>query len=143
MTFSMPVSLCRFLFQFALIAFLFSAIVPFFALYDGQIAKANSATLAALYGEEVFICTERGFEWVKLSDVQNGKHAPKPDSHFECALCFVSAKGAKSTQLTPIELTLLPIHAASALRQHFAVAEQGVYSLAYPPSSPRAPPIVM
>lgn len=143
MTIAMRYSARLALLRFVLIAFVFGAVVPFFALYSGQVAKADSAALATLYGEEIFLCTERGFEWVKLADLESGKHTPKPDKHFECALCFVGAKGAKNTQLTPIELTLLPIHAGSALRQHFAETGQGVYNLAYAPSAPRAPPVVM
>lgn len=142
MTVNMHFSRC-FLLQFALVAFVFSAVVPFFALYDGQIAKADNVTLAALYGEEIFMCTERGFEMVKLADVQNGKHVPKRDTHFECALCFVGAKGAKHSQLAPMELAL-SLHPERALQLHFAqpVVLAGNHSAATP-SIPRAPPVVM
>jgi hypothetical protein len=134
---------CRNWWRFTLVAFVFSAIMPFFALYGGQIAHADSAQLQSLYGEKVFICTEQGFEWVKVADLQHGNHAPKPNSHFKCALCFVGAKGAKHTQLAPIELALGNVHAKTALREHFAYNHPVTHGLSHRPSVPRAPPVDM
>lgn len=132
----------HFLLQFSLLAFLFSAVVPFFALYDGQLANAEPSKLEALYGDEIFICTESGFQWVKVADLGQGKHTPKPDSHFECAMCYVNAGGAKVSQLAPMVLAL-SLHAGHELRLHFATTSTVFDGLEQTPSNPRAPPFVV
>lgn len=141
MTLLMRASLRHYLLQFALFAFVFGAVVPFFALYEGQVARAKTASLEALYGEKIFICTERGFEWVKVADLPERQHSPESKTpHFDCALCFVGAKGAKHSQLAPMELALAT-HSAQALRLHFALPVARVEGrFAAAPSIPRAPP---
>lgn len=143
MTLPMRVSLRHYLLQFALFAFVFGAVVPFFALYEGQVAHAQTASLEALYGEKIFICTERGFEWVKVADLPQRQHSPKSKTgHFDCALCFMGAKGAKHSQLAPMELALAA-NPAQALRLHFAVPVARVDGrFAVTPSIPRAPPLL-
>lgn len=141
MTLHMQFSWRRLVFQAALIAFMFGAVMPFFARYDGQIAKADEATLSALYGNEVFMCTQNGFEWVKVADLAKKQHAPKSDDHFKCALCYVAASGAGHAQIPPMVLAVSSHH-ARALRLHFAVADAPEFQRAYLPTSPRAPPFI-
>jgi hypothetical protein len=138
----MSKSLRPYLLQFALIAFLFSAIAPFFALYEGQIANTEPSRLEALYGDEIFICTENGFQWVKVADVGKGQHNPSPAKHFECAMCYVSTHGAKAGQLAPLVLSLAR-DAGQELRVHFSAVVHGGVGIQRRPSNPRAPPFVV
>ncbi|MCH2547206.1 MAG: hypothetical protein MK052_06325 [Alphaproteobacteria bacterium] len=81
----------------ALIAFVMNAVVPFFAIYSlsdtayAQTESIKSALPAALFGDQVLICTESGFEWVKREDLQKKQGHPQPESQFKCALCYVAA----------------------------------------------------
>lgn len=136
----MEFCLRKFIGQLTLIAFLFGAVVPFFAVYESQLQNAESAELAALYGEKIFICTENGFEWVDVADVASGKHNPKRKSHVECALCVVNGGGGKIAQLPPVVLAIAP-YSAQELRLHFALAPAHVTEHETTPSIPRAPPL--
>jgi len=131
----------KFLFQLSLIAFLFGAVVPFFANYEGLITGSSEAELTALYGEEIFLCTENGFEWVKVADIAKKNHTPKPDKHMKCGLCYMAANGTGYAQVPPIVLAV-SAHNAAALRLHFATTEAPKSQLTYLPSFPRAPPVI-
>lgn len=135
----MPTSTRIFLFRLTLVAFLFSAVVPFFAVYELPESPAQQEQLAGLFGEKILICTEKGFEWVALDDLRHGKHQPTPDSHLKCAMCYVSSKGGAHHQLGPAALALdMPL--GQALRVHFAYRDGLSLMPVERPANPRAPP---
>lgn len=137
----MEFCLRKFVCQLTLIAFLFGAVMPFFALYESQLAHAEASELAALYGDKLFICTENGFEWVDVADLAGGKHSPERKSHVQCALCVVSGGGGKIAQLPPVVLALTR-HSAQELRLHFTVAPVQAKGWKSAPAMPRAPPYI-
>lgn len=125
------------LFRFALIAFLFSAVVPFFAVYDLPGSPAEQERLAQLFGEKILICSEKGFEWVRLADIGQGEHQPKPDSHLKCALCYVASKGAAHHPLSSVALDM---PRGRVLRLHSPLVDTATGRLSERPANPRAPP---
>lgn len=131
-----------FLFRLTLIAFLFSAVVPFFAVYELPQTDSQQETLASLFGDKILICTENGFEWMSLADAQGGKLPHKRDSHLKCAMCFVTAKGGSHHQLSPVVLAL-DVPLGKALRQHFVSSASVVEGIYQRPSAPRAPPAIV
>lgn len=136
---TMPKTLRLFLFRCTLLAFLFSAVVPFFAVYDLPQAQASQAELASLFGEKILICSDRGFEWVSVADLQQGKHIPKTDSHLKCALCYVASKGGAHHQLSPVVLALdMPL--GQSLRLHFSTHDALTVDQPERLTTPRAPP---
>jgi hypothetical protein len=131
-----------FLFRFTLIAFLFSAVVPFFAVYELPQSHSEQEELASLFGDQILICTEKGFEWISLADAQGGKLPHKRDSHLKCAMCFVTAKGGSHHQLSPLVLAL-DVPLGKELRQHFAPSAAVVDSIQQRPAAPRGPPAIV
>ncbi len=79
-----------------LIAFIFNAIVPFFAVYNLPTGNAEANELSSVFGDKILICTDDGFKLVSLTDLKNGRELPKHSSKYECALCYVAHKNDKN-----------------------------------------------
>lgn len=132
----------RMLFRFTLIAFLFSAVVPFFAVYELPEDHAQQAELASIFGDRILICTENGFEWVSLADLRQGEHQPHADSHLKCGLCYFTAKGGAHHQLSAVALSLdVPLN--RALREHFPYAAPVLTPVFLQTVASRAPPVLV
>lgn len=86
------------LLRLTLIAFLFNALLPFFAVYQ---APANGAKLSAVFGEKMLLCTGDGFKLVSWDDLANGKEKSNPHKKFQCALCYVAAHGTGVAAMAP------------------------------------------
>lgn len=101
----------RYITLITVIAFLMNVMLPFFAVYNVSKAIASDSTdetTSSIFGEKLLICTADGFKLVPLEDLQNGKEKPTPHSDFECALCYVSAQGAKD--FAPVQETKFIYH---------------------------------
>jgi hypothetical protein len=94
-----------------LIAFLFNAILPFFAVYSQDYSPAKH--MSSLFGENVLICTGDGFKWVKWQDIQNNKKEHQSPSGYQCAVCYVAAHGIKD-MVTPDVITLASVDIGSS-----------------------------
>lgn len=86
------------------IAFLLNVTLPFFAVYDFSRIIASTQTEneqnASLFGDKILICTEDGFKFVSVEDLQDGKELPKKHPQYQCAMCYVSAHGTKHVMAT-------------------------------------------
>jgi hypothetical protein len=73
-----------------LLAFVFNLLLPFFATYNLSSVQASSeASLASLIGDKILICTQSGYKWISLSELQGGESVPETEAHFKCPLCFL------------------------------------------------------
>lgn len=73
-----------------LIAFVFNALLPFFAVYQ---APAAGAAFSSVFGDKVLLCTGDGFKLVSANELADQKKTPDSHKKYQCALCFVSAHG--------------------------------------------------
>ncbi len=89
----------RYLSAITLIAFLFNAMLPFFAVYDLDNAKASELSDPS---QKILICTGEGFKWISLEDLQSGKESPKQNKDLKCPLCYFVLHGKYT--FTPYEL---------------------------------------
>ena len=125
------------------IAFMVNAIVPFLAIYNVPSAlaapeivssSAIPASVQAMMGDRVFICTGDRFEWVSWDELQkraahSSPAAPddtpkKHKSPYECALCYVAAHGVKDVHTPTLNVWGGNIAAASAPR--YAIFDQTI-----------------
>ena len=76
-----------------LISLLIGTMIPFFASYNTNITETQKE-LAELFGGKIFICTDDGFKWVDISELENedNKHSEK----YECPLCYIQANNPHS-----------------------------------------------
>jgi hypothetical protein len=88
-----------------LISFLMTVMLPFFAVYNPQLANAGQVQrpnqdISSLFGDKVIICTPDGFKFVSWSDPSGdgSKDQPSPNPHtpFKCPLCVINAHGLKA-----------------------------------------------
>lgn len=96
-----------------ILAFLVNVMLPFFATYSLPVNSSESLTktqLSSLFGDKILICTENGFEWVSIKDIESGK-VPDTHSDIKCPVCFVAGNN------------------------HKALGSSGHFSLAYAPYS--------
>lgn len=81
-----------------ILAFISSAFIPFFAVYDIQsVIAAEKSDNSSYAGKKILICTADGFKWVAFDALQNedNNHPSSNKKHYECPLCYVSAHGLK------------------------------------------------
>lgn len=123
-----------------LLAFVISAILPFFAVYNLPATGEQSAKLSSVFGEKILICTAEGFKLVKVADVESGKEKPIPHPQFKCPVCYVSAHGIKNT--APVQIAQLnyqpTIQIVQFLPNHGFILKRNVFLNNNPT---RAPPI--
>lgn len=131
-----------FLLRCTLIAFFIGALVPFYAVYDLPQSHSEQAEMASIFGDKILICTERGFEWMRLSDVPQTPHSPAPEKHLKCAMCYMASKGGVHHQLSPV-LLALGLPQGAALRVHFAYQSPVADTIHHHAAAPRAPPAFM
>ncbi len=82
---------------FTTIAFLVSALLPFYAIYnvDSFISRLESnqektTFLTEIGGDTVLICTASGFRLVSLADLQSQKENPEEHPKYQCGICYVA-----------------------------------------------------
>lgn len=90
------------LISLTLLAFLLSAVVPFYATYAAPASAVTQPTDSSPFGDKILLCTANGFSWVSIADLKDGK-APQPDPGYKCPLCYLAGKGIalSSTQMEP------------------------------------------
>lgn len=91
-----------------LVAFLLSALLPFFAVYNLPQNITNDTNLTRFAGNSILICTENGFKLVTLDDLKNNKEHPKPHPKYRCPLCYLAAHGLKHSLNTTHAFILAP-----------------------------------
>lgn len=109
----------------ALLAFLVSLFLPFFAVYQSSHSDAEKIT--SLFGEQVLICTSEGFRLVDRKDLADIEKSPESHPRFQCALCYVSAYGQGiSPSASPAVLSVTPpdVRAALFYISHEAVSDE-------------------
>lgn len=84
-----------------LVAFLFSAFLPFFANYD--LSSHPEQKLSALFGDKILICTADGFKWVSTADIEKG-NIPKQHKDIKCPVCFIAAHKVENSTLSTLEV---------------------------------------
>ncbi len=112
--------------------------LPFFAVYNPPVENTQAKQLSALFGEQILICTDAGFKWVKLADLLSGKEKPEPHPDYKCPLCYIASHGMKA--LAPASFAVAYDHG----RTHPPVFAYHPLSIAFPSASPlnvRAPPV--
>lgn len=78
-----------------LFAFILSAILPFFAVYNLPYTNEKTTQLSSIFGSKILVCTAEGFKLINIADIEKNK--PQPHPQFKCPICYVSAHGAKNS----------------------------------------------
>jgi len=139
----------RFTAWFALLAFAAHLLLPFFATYappaTGTTSDAALETLAELYGEKIFICTPRGYEWVSIETWQKRQaqqqQSPTHQTGYFCGMCFLAAHGLGHVIPQPMAaLASAGLQTLAALDAWRTPLIPG--TLAHPAYDTRAPPYV-
>lgn len=121
-----------------LAAFVFSGLIPFFAIYHVPDAE-QVREMSSLFGEKVLICTADGFRLMSWKDLQSDRPQPKQHPDYQCAMCYVSTHHIKSFLPATTE-----IHAHGMWAYHIAYGAYDYLPLVPHLQSPhpsRAPPI--
>lgn len=75
-----------------LITFTISTMVPFFASYDTNVSETTKE-LAKIFGGKILLCTNDGFKFVDIKDLENNTH--EPSDKYKCPLCYIKANSPK------------------------------------------------
>lgn len=91
-----------------LIAFLANVMLPFFAVYNIPPASATELEQSSDDQEKILICTQDGFKWASLKELQENEDQPS-HSQYECAMCYITAQGLQYA-FPAQEVTLTFLH---------------------------------
>ncbi len=122
----------------ALLPYLFSILLPFFAAYHVPSAEAADNYFAV--DGKILICTVDGFEWLSLDDLADGS-IPESDEHLRCGLCLLTANGIAFAALQ--DASVLSVSLFTSLYETWSGADSGAWVPPYFLSPVgRAPPVV-
>lgn len=86
------------------VAFFVNVTLPFFAVYDVSAAvataQAETEQNSTFFGDKILICTDDGFKFISVKELQEGHDQPKQHPQYECAMCYVAAHGTKHLMTT-------------------------------------------
>lgn len=123
--------------RLTLLAFIFNALLPFFAIYNVSSQAATVKEMSSLLGEKVLICSDAGFKWVKWDDLQKAGSKHKPAS-YPCAICYLAAHALKDFTVAG-EIGFVDRFEVTAVRH--TVSDHRLFSRLKSPFASRAPPI--
>lgn len=114
-----------------------SNLLPYLASYNSNITPIKQ-DIAELLGGKILICTDSGFKWIDITELENHKKSI-PSEHYKCPLCYLTANSSHA--IFSSEFSLVNHELILATIISYSNSNRDLSSSIASHIQPRAPPL--